>query len=247
MATKYLKVLGYPAVDTLNLKDEATFKKIVVWIEKNKIKLAGQDTVNTLSNPNSNNWRTAFDKYKEFLGLPSLLSTDDECLIWLASYAVQEQYSKKKNEYNKYSVQEDIKPEITPKITAENPLDNLDFRSDEFKEGINKIAKLLNITPHPDVSITLKAVRLLITERFTLEALKNPEQFIVEGTPFPLDSADLGIDVGDPVLKHAAKILRMLFIQDLRNLQTRANELIVKAQNVTANPKTDTKLGKVGF
>lgn len=53
--------------------------------------------------------------------------------------------------------------------------------------------------------------------------------------------------MGDPVLKHAAKILRMLYIQDLRNLQTKANEMIVKAQNVTANPKTDTKLGKVGF
>lgn len=41
-------------------------------------------------------------------------------------------------------------------------------------------------------------------------------------------------------------MLRILYIQDLRDLQTRANELIVAVQNVTANPKTDTKLGKVG-
>lgn len=38
----------------------------------------------------------------------------------------------------------------------------------------------------------------------------------------------------------------MLYIQDLRELQTKANELIVACQSLTANPKTDTKLGKVG-
>lgn len=47
-------------------------------------------------------------------------------------------------------------------------------------EGINKLAKMLNITPHPDPTITLKAVRHMITERFTETALKNPEQFIIK-------------------------------------------------------------------
>lgn len=57
---------------------------------------------------------------------------------------------------------------------------------------------------------------------------------------------DLGFDLNDSVLNQAAKILRLLYIHDLRNLQTKANELIVAVQTVTANPKTDTKLGKVG-
>lgn len=58
---------------------------------------------------------------------------------------------------------------------------------------------------------------------------------------------DLGFDLGDYVLNRAAKILRLLYIHDLRNLQTKINEAIVAVQSITANPKTDTKLGKVGY
>ena len=57
----------------------------------------------------------------------------------------------------------------------------------------------------------------------------------------------MGFDTGDYVLNQAAKVLRLLFVHDIRNLQTRINEIIVSAQKVTANPKTDTKLGKVGI
>lgn len=57
---------------------------------------------------------------------------------------------------------------------------------------------------------------------------------------------DLGFDLNDPILNQAAKVLRMLYIHNLRDLQTKANELIVAVQAVTANPKTDTKLGQVG-
>jgi RLL motif-containing protein 1 len=70
---------------------------------------------------------------------------------------------------------------------------------------------------------------------------------VPEGQPFPLQESDLGFDTGDYVLNEAAKVLRLLFVHDIRNLQTRINEIIVSAQKVTANPKTDTRLGKVGI
>lgn len=69
---------------------------------------------------------------------------------------------------------------------------------------------------------------------------------MLQGIPFPIQDVDLGFDLKDPDLNKAAKVLRMIYIQDLRNLQTKANELIVAVQNVTANPKTDTRLGRVG-
>lgn len=51
----------------------------------------------------------------------------------------------------------------------------------------------------------------------------------------------------DANLDEAAKILRLLQVHNTRIMQTAINETIVSVQQVTANPKTDTKLGKVGY
>ena len=64
---------------------------------------------------------------------------------------------------------------------------------------------------------------------------------------FPLKEMPLGFDTGDHQLNQACKILRLLHIADLRELQTLINELVVQVQGITANPKTNTKLGKVGY
>nr|CAD7401444.1 unnamed protein product [Timema poppensis] len=114
----------------------------------------------------------------------------------------------------------------------------------DFKKGVNALARLLNVTAHPDHLITLKAVSKVVQRRISAEALENPDSVIVKGQPFPFQEADLGFDTGDYVLNQAAKILRLLYIHDLRDLQTKINECIVAVQSVTANPKTDTKLGK---
>jgi RLL motif-containing protein 1 len=52
--------------------------------------------------------------------------------------------------------------------------------------------------------------------------------------------------IKDKVLKEAVKILRLLHIKELRDLQTKINETIVAVQTITANPKTDSSLGRVG-
>lgn len=140
---------------------------------------------------------------------------------------------------------------------------SIPVRSKEFAEGINAVAKILKVSSHPDPLVTLKAVTKVISERLSQQALDNPNDYIVkvititkyflnvihcllQGTPFPFQDLDLGFDLNDPVLNKAAKVLRMLYIHNLRDLQTKGNELIVAVQTVTANPKTDTRLGKVG-
>lgn len=246
MVKRLLNALEYPDVDSLNLKDENTYRKLIIWLENNRIQKANPEVHKQLNDISSQNWRKTFNKYKLFLGTPEDLTDDEEALQWILGLAIQEFYAKNQNIYNKYAV-EDAKKVNIPQVVNENSLDKLDFTSKEFQDGINKVAKSLKVTSHPNPIVTLKAIRQLISARLTDHALKNPNEFIVKGTPFPLQDADLGINLSDPVLKQAAKILRLLYIQDLRNLQTKANELIAATQNVTANPKTDTRLGKVGF
>ncbi|CAB0005576.1 unnamed protein product, partial [Nesidiocoris tenuis] len=116
-----------------------------------------------------------------------------------------------------------------------------DLQSDEFRNGVNSLANLLKIAPHPNHLITLEAICALITNSMKDKDLKK------EGHPFPVMETDLGFDLGDYVLNQAAKVLRLLYTHDLRDLQTKINECIVAVQSVTADPKTDTKLGKMVY
>jgi len=52
--------------------------------------------------------------------------------------------------------------------------------------------------------------------------------------------------ITDSAVNEAAKIIRLLHVTELRELQTRINEAIVAVQAITANPKTDQSLGRVG-
>ena len=56
----------------------------------------------------------------------------------------------------------------------------------------------------------------------------------------------LGFTTHDSTADHAAAIMRMLYVLDLRELQDAVNDLLVSVQEFTANPKTDASLGQVG-
>lgn len=66
-------------------------------------------------------------------------------------------------------------------------------------------------------------------------------------TTFSLSTFPLGFDTGNEVLNDSAKVLRLLYAEDLRSLQTQINQLLILVQNVTANPRVDVGLGKVGI
>lgn len=126
-------------------------------------------------------------------------------------------------------------------------IDLFAVQSDDFKAGVTSIAKLLKVSAHPDHLVTLEACSKLVCDRLNSSALADPSTVVAKGKPFPIMDTDLGFDMGDRMLNNAGKALSLLYIQDLRNLQTRINEAIVGVQSITANPKTDTKLGKVGM
>ncbi|XP_078675740.1 RNA transcription, translation and transport factor protein-like isoform X2 [Branchiostoma floridae x Branchiostoma belcheri] len=118
--------------------------------------------------------------------------------------------------------------------------------SADFRAGVASLAQLLQIPQHEDQLMLLKAIRKLIQEKLSKEAIAESQNKKTEGVPILLQDLDAGFDTGDPAVNEAAKILRLLHIHELRDLQTKINEAIVSVQAITANPKTDQALGKVG-
>lgn len=216
----------------------------------------------------SSNWPDAYRSYLEDVACLVKSKRKEEELEWLLAFAVRLEYGDNADKYKKQNITSNNMN--VPKVVSTNPLDNLDFQSGDFIKGVNLLADMLKITQHPDHLITLKAVSTLIKSRLSEDALANPNSVIIkvsifnafgikiflfysdisqtslQGTPFPFQDADSGFDMDDYVLNKAAKIMRLLYIHNLRALQTQINECIVAVQSLTANPKTDTKLGQVG-
>ena len=118
---------------------------------------------------------------------------------------------------------------------------------EDFKTGVNTLADLLKIPRHVDHLVTLEGISNLVKERLEPEPLKSQSKLIREGTPIKFEELISGFDIEDKNLNYAASVLRYLFMNDLRQLQTNINECIVSLQSLTANPVTDTKMGKVGY
>jgi RLL motif-containing protein 1 len=109
---------------------------------------------------------------------------------------------------------------------------------------VRTLANRLQIPHHPDYLTTLGAISRVIKEALNKEALKLP---ITEGKPFPIFEGQ-GMNQTEEDVEQAARILRFLQIQSLREMQTIINETIVEIQDlVTVEPKTDTRLGRVGI
>ena len=49
-----------------------------------------------------------------------------------------------------------------------------------------------------------------------------------------------------PALDDACRVLRLLYVRDLRQLQSAVDDAIVCVQEFVANPRTDSSLGRIG-
>ncbi|XP_011306941.1 UPF0568 protein C14orf166 homolog isoform X1 [Fopius arisanus] len=239
-----LKALDYASWGQVNGNDPEHFKNLVVWLEDQKIRHYAIQDRSDLRDIHNTEWNKTFEKYILDVGCP-VTTTNLDKLEWLVGLAVRLDFE---DNLEKYQAKKDAaKIAEVPSVKSTNPLDNLDFTSDEFREGVQSIAKQLNIPQHPNHLITLEACSKYVTARLDTAVIKAPHSVVIKGTPFPIMETEMGFDMGDKVLNNTAKALNLLYIQDLRNLQTNINEAIVAVQNITANPKTDTKAGKVGI
>ncbi|XP_077281575.1 RNA transcription, translation and transport factor protein-like isoform X1 [Temnothorax americanus] len=248
MFERRLKALGYLEWDKVNGNNTEHFRKVIVWLEDQKIRHYAIDDRKKLRDIASSEWPNAFEKYCNDIECP-ITKNEIDRLEWFIGYAVLLEFEDDCQKYQQVvgSKAKDKKEVKVPRIKSTNPLDNLDFDGDAFKNGVNSIAKLLNVPKHSDHLVTLRACSKLVCNKLNADAIKQPNNALnAKGKSQTKVIIGPGFNMGDAMLDNAAKGLSLLYVQDLRNLQTKINETIVAVQNITANPKTDTKLGKVG-
>lgn len=138
-------------------------------------------------------------------------------------------------------------PLATPPVSGNGNI-VLDCSSEEFRAELESLAGVLGVPVSDDVSITLAVVSNLVARKLNDAALEAAAGGEGEKAPGEeaFDNIPLGFSTGDVALDRAAKVLRLLYIADLRDLQSKINDLIQAVQNYTANPKTDARLGRVG-
>jgi RLL motif-containing protein 1 len=251
MFKRKLSVLEYGK--DYNPQDENQFRKMVVWLEDMKIRLYpidGRQNLRDIENPQ---WEQTFSKYLQDLNFPydhQLIKDRITTSDWLIGAAVRFEYGDNVEKYKPISSNV-INGQQKPNLSNQNgnPLETIDYSSEEFKSGMLKLCELLQIpTKFNDTTAILRAVSKVITTRLTKEAIEKSQ--IKEqgsGVDFSIEQMPLGFDTGDKIINEAAKVLRLLYIQDLRTLQTKINETIVDVQSLVADPRTDSKLGKTGY
>ena len=259
MFRRKLKALGYHTIDEINLENPVELKTLVVWLEDQKIRHYKIDEREDLRKKTGDGWTEIYKDYLKAVECPFDIKTDGiSCIEWLLEFAVRCEFE------DKAGATPSLKGGLSgaggskiarlPSTSDEGPsaLD-IDITNQDFRGGLAALAKLLNITIHPDPVVVLEAARVLIEERLSntaiteMKAAKGKDKKSTASKDSPqITAKECGFDSGDPVLDEAAKVLRLLHLSDLRELQTRINELIVALQQVTADPKTDQRLGKVG-
>ncbi|XP_022081241.1 UPF0568 protein C14orf166 homolog isoform X2 [Acanthaster planci] len=216
-----------------------TWRNFVVWLEDQKIRLYKIEDRQPLRNYISGDWPKVFQQYLKDLQCPVNSQDRLAACEWLLAHAVRLDYGEDVEKYRAVTGEGVARQNSA----SDDPFQNVNVHSPDFKAGLTSVCQLLKIPQHYDQVTTLEAVSILIQERLAQDGSKQELQ---EGIDFKLNDYELGFETKDPALDEASRILRLLHVAELRDLQTRINEAIVAVQNITANPKTDQKLGKVG-
>lgn len=248
MFKRKLTALDYHDANNFNISNEADFRNLIVWLEDQKIRHYKIEDREALRKISAGDWNIGYKKYLQDLECPAHISERPEELDWIMGYAVRLEYGDNVDKYKSYDSSQGGSGEQTKSV---NPLDGMDFNSPDFKAGILSLSQMLQIPPHTDHAILTKAVCLLIKNKLSGDVLTHAQKQAKQGVnkapkTIPLDKVELGFETEDYITKEAAKILRLLHIHELRELQTQINSAIVQVQALIANPKTDTRLGKVG-
>uniref|UniRef100_A0A0N5AME0 RNA transcription, translation and transport factor protein n=1 Tax=Syphacia muris TaxID=451379 RepID=A0A0N5AME0_9BILA len=238
--------------------------ELITWLEDQHIRYYKIEDRSGLRSNEPETWNKAFEKYLADLQCPySYKENVKETVEWLIDMAIESIYERtpKAQELSSAKLKE-LKEEKDNAQKADDPISALDFHSEEFRDGIEELRKLLGITTHPDPDVVLKAACKFIMNNLnekTITAANNRAasddplsntylMFDFQPPTVLLNKLDLGMKSSkNAAVDAAVRALRLIHLQNLRELQTEINEVVVAVQEITADPKTDKRLGKVGF
>ncbi|KAL1241146.1 RNA transcription,translation and transport factor protein [Trichinella pseudospiralis] len=247
MLKKRLDFLNYKEANSLILEDDCQFRSLILWLECEKIQYYGKEHCQQLSDINSPAWNKAFQQYLDNLRCTnSQRATRYGVIEWLLGFAVHVAYRNQISE-----------AEPAAKRYADNESRCINTEVDKMKHFLCKYcdelkvedfvqttANLLNVTSHPDVVTTLKAINSVVHDEYSISP---NEKKLDSHSPEVIGLSDFesALEIKDKSLVEVAAIFRMLYVRKLRLLQSRINRLITVVQEMTANPKTDQRLGKL--
>uniref|UniRef100_F6SGY9 RNA transcription, translation and transport factor protein n=1 Tax=Equus caballus TaxID=9796 RepID=F6SGY9_HORSE len=174
MFRRKLTALDYHNPAGFNCRDETEFRNFIVWLEDQKIRHYKIEDRGNLRNIHSSDWPKFFEKYLRDVNCPFKIQDRQEAIDWLLGLAVRLEYGDNAEKYK------DLVPDNTKNAdnAAKNaePLINLDVNNPDFKAGVMALANLLQIQRHDDYLVMLKAIRILVQERLTQDAVAKANQ-----------------------------------------------------------------------
>eukprot|EP01043_Picozoa_sp_COSAG02_P058840 COSAG02_NODE_7392_length_3036_cov_94.353422_2_plen_243_part_00 len=238
--TRKLHALKYPG--PVDVDDLQQFHAMVVWLEDKKIRAlpkAERGPLRTLGKA----WSTTLGGYLEELGCPHSLDVDDVAqrrivADWLLTEAVGLEYL---DNSARCSTRADADAAMAPGLRL------IDYSHTEVQELVASLAQMLKIPAAETTAGTMVLVERTVREKLTPAGLATFHASGGAARDESLEKFPQDFSTGNAAVDAGSKVLRLLYIDDLRRLQTAVNNVIVRAQAFTANPKTDAKLGKVGF
>ena len=266
LAARQLGALGWPGGPP---RGEGGWREAVAWLEDTKVRGLPEGERGPLRAGGEPGWPAAFAAYLERLECPLERGSSNSGaqLGWLVSHAVMLEFQDRAPEFNAAlgarqrraghggEVGEPRRQGETAGDAGGRPggLAAQLAQSAGSPEAVSLGAEVCealgvegsvgNAVGAGGLAERLEACRRAVRRRQAAAAL-------LDGAATDLGSLPLGFNMGTgegaPALENAAKVLRALYIQDLRDLQTQVDRLVVQAQEYTANPKTDSSLGRTG-
>mmetsp|Transcript_6256 Transcript_6256/g.14969 ORF Transcript_6256/g.14969 Transcript_6256/m.14969 type:complete len:273 (+) Transcript_6256:50-868(+) len=230
-----LETLGYPELQTVALSGQ-DYCKVVLWLEEEKIRYYEKHDRRVLRDFNKA-WYAHVEDYCKELGIfaedfdEKNAALKLQVLNSLTNLAVHDIY-RDKVEAN----------ELTIVASAATAGSEQKRKLEDFVPALNTLLEAFGLPKLPpetagdsDILAALKCIHTRVCP---------PASY--SGPALDLDKLPVGLDISDPVVRRAAAVLRVLHGIELQQLQVNINHVINELQQLTADPKTDARLGRVG-